>query len=265
MGAPTILIVDDEPPIVDLVRGYLEREGYTVHAVADGPAAVVAVRDLLPDVVVLDVMLPGFDGVEVCRRIRAFSDAYVIMLTARSEEIDRIVGLAVGADDYMAKPFSPRELVARVKALLRRPRSVDGDAETLAPGTARSHEAAPAPPGHIGPALPARGAGGPPPARGRLPAGIAVDPARRSVTVDDEQVALTTTEFDILALLARDPGVVVTRQGLLDGVWGDDFVGDDHLVDVHVGNLRRKLGDDPGRPRFVETVRGVGYRLREGA
>ncbi len=239
MSDTTILVVDDEPPIIDLVRGYLEREGYTVHAVGDGHAAVAAVRDLAPDVVILDVMLPGLDGVEVCRRIRAFSDAYVLMLTARSEEIDRVVGLSVGADDYLTKPFSPRELVARVKALLRRPRTIPVD-----DGTADVAEVAGHAPG---------------------PRGLSIDEPRRSVTVDGERVALTTTEFEILAVLARDPGVVISRQSLLDAVWGVDFVGDDHLVDVHVANLRRKLGDAPEEPRFVETVRGAGYRLVEDA
>jgi len=236
MPAPTILVVDDEQPIIDLVRGYLEREGYVVHAVSDGPSAVAAVRDLAPDVVILDVMLPGFDGVEACRRIRAISDAYVLMLTARSEEIDRVVGLSVGADDYLTKPFSPRELVARVKALLRRPRTLP-----------TAVDAAPAPGSEA------------------EPAGLAVDVPRRTVAVDGRRVALTTTEFEILAVLARDPGVVVSRQALLDAVWGVDFVGDDHLVDVHVANLRRKLGDDAEAPRFVETVRGAGYRLVEPA
>ena len=227
MRGPTILVVDDEPPIIDLVRGYLEREGYVVHAAGDGPSAVAGVRDLAPDVVILDVMLPGFDGIEACRQIRAFSDAYVLMLTARSEEIDRVVGLTVGADDYLVKPFSPRELVARVKALLRRPRRADGA----------------------------------PPAR---PVGLELDEGRRTVRVDGAVVDLTALEFNLLSALARDPGIVVTRQALLDRVWGPDFVADDHLVDVHVGNLRRKLGDDTAQPRFIETVRGVGYRLREG-
>jgi len=228
-----ILVVDDEPPIIDLVRGYLEREGYVVHAAGDGPSAVAAVRNLGPDVVILDVMLPGFDGVEACRQIRAFSDAYVLMLTARSEEIDRVVGLSVGADDYLTKPFSPRELVARVKALLRRPRTLPSA------GDAAVHDPA------------------------ATPDGLALDQPRRTATVDGQRVTLTTTEFDILAILARDPGVVVSRQALLDAVWGIDFVGDDHLVDVHVGNLRRKLGDDVDAPRFIETVRGAGYRLVE--
>ena len=218
---PTILLVDDEPPILELVRGYLEREGFTVRTVEDGLAAVEQVRADKPDVVVLDLMLPGLDGIEVCRQIRMFSDAYVLMLTARAEEIDRIVGLSVGADDYLVKPFSPRELVARVKALLRRPRG----ATPTAIGTS-----------------------------------LVVDPARRVVTVQGNAVDLTATEFDILAALARDPGVVISRSQLLDRVWGPEFVGDDHLVDVHVANLRHKIGEG-----LVETVRGVGYRLSESA
>ena len=224
-GPTRVLVVDDEPPIVDLVRGYLEREGFAVDIATDGLAALDAVRERRPEVVVLDVMLPGLDGIEVCRRLRSFSDAYVLMLTARGEEIDRVVGLTVGADDYLVKPFSPRELVARVKALLRRPRTAADEART--------------------------------------PAGLELDEGRRTGAIDGRPVELTALEFDLLATLARDPGVVVRRQALLDRVWGPEFVADDHLVDVHVANLRRKLGDDPAHPRFVETVRGVGYRLRE--
>jgi DNA-binding response OmpR family regulator len=216
---PSILVVDDEPPILELVRGYLEREGFLVRTAEDGLAAVEQVRVDKPDVIVLDLMLPGLDGIEVCRQIRMFSDAYVLMLTARSEEIDRIVGLSVGADDYLVKPFSPRELVARVKALLRRPRAAMPSASS---------------------------------------ASVVVDPARRVATVRGNAIVLTATEFDILAVLARDPGVVISRDQLLDRVWGPEFIGDDHLVDVHVANLRRKIGDG-----FIETVRGVGYRLTE--
>lgn len=216
-----ILVVDDEPPIVELVRGYLDREGYEVMVAGDGSDAVEIVRAEQPDVVVLDLMLPGIDGIEVCRQIRTFSDAYVLMLTARSEEIDRIVGLSVGADDYLVKPFSPRELVARVKALLRRPR-------TAAPAAVRED--------------------------------LVVDVARRMVTARGAIVALTTTEFDILAALARDPGVVISRDQLLDRVWGPKFVGDDHLVDVHVANLRHKIGEG-----FIDTIRGVGFRLAESS
>ena len=226
---PRVLVVDDEAPIRTLVRGYLENEGFDVREAETGPAAVAGAREWTPDLVVLDVMLPGLDGIEVCREMRTFSDAYVLMLTARSEEIDRIIGLTVGADDYLAKPFSPRELVARVKALLRRPR-------------ARVPSA---------------------PAPSRLPGGLDIDEPRRTVTVDQRPVDLTALEFDLLATLARDPGTVVRRATLLDRVWGAEYVADEHLVDVHVANLRRRLGDDAERPRFVETVRGVGYRLRE--
>jgi DNA-binding response OmpR family regulator len=217
-----VLVVDDEEPIRDLVRTYLQREQMDVITAEDGPAALEAVRQHAPDIVVLDVMLPGLDGMEVCRRLRAFSDAYVVMLTARGEEVDRIVGLSIGADDYLVKPFSPRELVARIKALLRRPRA--------APATAG-------------------------------PAGLAVDTQRREVAVDDRPVSLTVIEFELLAALARDPGMVLTRQQLLDRVWGRDFEGDDHLLDVHIAKLRRKLGDDPRHPRFVDTLRGIGFRL----
>jgi DNA-binding response OmpR family regulator len=216
-----VLVVDDEPPILDLVRSYLERDGFSVSCVGTGQAALDAARAEPFDVVILDVMLPGLDGIEVCRQLRTFSDAYVLMLTARSEEVDTLVGLAVGADDYLTKPFSPRELVARVRALLRRPRTG---------------------------------------ARARPANGLSVDAARREATVDGLPVALTRTEFDILAELAAGPGTVVTRPALLAAVWGEGY-DDDHLVDVHVANLRRKLGDDPVAPRFIETVRGVGYRL----
>jgi DNA-binding response OmpR family regulator len=217
-----VLIVDDEQPIRELVRSYLAREGMAVSTADDGLSGLEAVRQLEPDVVVLDLMLPGLDGVEVCRRLRTFSDAYVMMLTARDEEVDRIVGLSIGADDYMVKPFSPRELVARVRALLRRPRV----------GT--------------------RSAGA---------AGLEVDTATRRVSVDGSEVRLTNIEFALLEALARTPGVVLSRARLLEAVWGPDFVGDDHVLDVHVGNLRRKLGEDPVTPRFVETVRGIGFRL----
>jgi DNA-binding response OmpR family regulator len=214
-----ILVVDDEPPMVELVRGYLGREGWTVLTAGDGNEALVVARTEHPDVVILDLMLPGLDGIEVCRQLRTFSDAYVVMLTAKSEEVDKLIGLAVGADDYLTKPFSPRELVARIKAILRRTRS----AAPVAPG-------------------------------------LEVDLARRIVRVDGTTLGLTRTEFDILAALAREPGNVVDRPSLLSSVWGPGY-SDDHLVDVHVANLRRKLGDDPEQPRYVETVRGVGYRL----
>lgn len=219
-GRLRVLVVDDEAPIRDLVRGYLEREGWRVTVAMDGEAALELAASERPDVIVLDLMLPGLDGVEVCRRLRTFSDAYVVMLTAKSEEVDKLVGLAIGADDYLTKPFSPRELVGRIKAMLRRPRSAT-------PATTTALE---------------------------------VDVARREVRAEDRTVELTRTEFDILAMLAREPGVVIDRPTLLAGVWGPGY-DDDHLVDVHVANLRRKLHDDPDRPRYVETVRGVGYRM----
>ncbi|HEX6128799.1 MAG TPA: response regulator transcription factor [Candidatus Limnocylindria bacterium] len=215
-------MVDDEQPIRELVRSYLVREGMEVSTAEDGPSALKAVRRLNPDVVVLDLMLPGLDGVEVCRQLRTFSDAYVVMLTARDEEVDRIVGLSIGADDYMVKPFSPRELVARVRALMRRPRA---------------------------------------PTSSSPASGLEVDTATRRVTVDGHEVRLTNIEFALLEALARNPGVVLTRAQLLESVWGPGFVGDDHVLDVHVGNLRRKLGDGSPTPRFVETVRGIGFRL----
>jgi DNA-binding response OmpR family regulator len=226
----TVLVVDDEPNLVDLVRSYLEREGYAVLSAADGPAALDLARTAQPDLVVLDLMLPGLDGVEVCRRLRRFSDAYVVMLTARAEEVDKLVGLAVGADDYLTKPFSPRELVARVKAMLRRPRG--GGAGAAAPE-------APA---------------------ARRYGDLVIDEARHEVTVRGAPVALTAREFALLGALAAHPGRVFTRDQLLERVWGTEYY-DDHVVDVHVANLRRKLDDDPARPRYVETVRGVGYRF----
>ncbi|MHB8959765.1 MAG: response regulator transcription factor [Candidatus Limnocylindrales bacterium] len=231
--APRVLVVDDEPPIVDLVAGYFDREGWDVRTAGDGIAALSAIRDFEPDAVVLDLMLPGLDGIEVCKQLRTFSDAYVLMLTARSEEVDRIVGLTVGADDYLAKPFSPRELVARIKALLRRPRTT----------------------GHaMDPGIPTRGLAIPAP-------GLAIHEGRRSVHVDSREIELTETEFDLLAALAREPGIVMPRSRLFDAVWGEGYVADDHLVDVHIANIRRKLGDDPASPRFIDTVRGIGYRM----
>ena len=223
-----VLVVDDEPPIIDIVSGYLEREGMEVVAAADGQVALELWRERAPDVVLLDVNLPSLDGFEVLRRARAFSDAYVLMLTARAEEIDRIVGLSVGADDYLVKPFSPRELVARIRALLRRPRT-----------------------------------GAPPGEPGWVAGELTVDPRRRAVTLRGQTVPLTPIEFDLLATLIREPGVVFSRQQLLDRAWSADYVGDEHVVDVHLAHLRRKLGDAAAMPTFIETVRGVGYRFRQ--
>lgn len=222
-----VLVVDDEPSIREIVRAFLEKDGMEVFEAADGPSAVDMARTAGPEVIVLDVMLPGFDGLEVLRRVRTFADPYVLLLTARNDEVDRIVGLTVGADDYLTKPFSPGELVARVHALLRRRRAESGAVD--------------------GSVLHA--------------ADLVVDARRRTVSQGGEPIDLTVLEFDLLAALARDPGVVFSRQQLLDSIWGVDFFGDDHVLDVHVANLRRKLGDEAARPRYVETVRGLGFRF----
>lgn len=231
----TVLVVDDEERLRELLRGYLAQAGFTVLLAGDGVQALELARARRPDLLVLDLNLPGLDGLEVCRRLRSFSDAYVLMLTARAEEIDRVVGLEVGADDYLTKLFSPRELVARVRAMLRRPRGAAGSLGA----------AAPAPEVIIlGP--------------------LRIDDARHKVTLGGTSLGLTTTEYGLLAALAAHPGRAFTRAQLLEQVWGADYFGDDHVVDVHVANLRKKLGDDPAQPRLVETVRGVGYRLKVG-
>jgi DNA-binding response OmpR family regulator len=227
---PRALVVEDEPPLARLVAGYLEREGFAVDACADGERAVELAREHDPEVIVLDLMLPGLDGIEACRRIRTFSDAYIVMLTARTGETDKIVGLSTGADDYVTKPFSPGELMARVRAMRRRPRTT-GSAAT-----------------------PVRRFGD-----------LVVDPAAREVRRGDLPVELTRLEFDLLDALSEQPRVVLSRRQLLQRAWGTDWVGDDHVVEVHIANLRRKLGDDPHNPRYVRTVRGVGYRMGPGA
>lgn len=226
----TVLVVDDERNIVDLLDGYLALEGYDVHAAFDGPSALDLVRELKPDVVVLDVMLPGLDGIEVCRQLRMFSNAYVLMLTARAEEADRIVGLTVGADDYLTKPFSPGELVARVRAMLRRPRVA---------------------------AAPAGGTGDAPLRLGE----VMVNRRSHRVTRGHRPIDLTAREFAVLAMLAEHPGRVFTRAQILERVWESEFY-DEHVVEVHIANLRRKLDPDPAR--YIETVRGVGYRAAGG-
>jgi two-component system alkaline phosphatase synthesis response regulator PhoP len=225
MADAKILVIDDEQSIVDLVTAYLRKEGYDVHVALDGPAGLKAARSLKPDLIVLDIMLPGLDGIELLSRLRRESDVYVIMLTAKSEETDKIVGLSVGADDYLTKPFSPRELVARVKAALRRIRVGAGAAETTI--LAFRH--------------------------------VRIDTGRRQVWVDGEPVELTAVEFDLLKTLAEHRGLVLSREQLLEKVWGYDFYGEERVVDVHVGHVRQKLGDD----RFIATVRGVGYRFED--
>jgi DNA-binding response OmpR family regulator len=221
-----VLVVDDEPPIRTVLRGYLEAEGFKVYEASDGEAALASVRADPPDLVLLDIMLPGMDGLEVLRRLRAFTDTFVILVTARAEEVDKLVGLGVGADDYVTKPFSPREVIARVKAVLRRDRDT----------------------------------GGPDDAPLRF-AGLTVDPAGREVEVDGVPVALSSLEFDLLAALAGAPGRVFSRAQLLERVWGYDFYGDDRVVDVHIRSLRARLGDDANDPHLIGTVRGAGYKF----
>ena len=225
-----VLVAEDEKNMVALLRKYLEREGFEVHEALDGPAAIEAAGLVEPDVVVLDWMLPRLDGIEVLRELRRSSEAYVIMLTARTEEVDRIVGLSTGADDYLTKPFSPGELVARIRAMLRRPRT----------GTRKAAvEDAPMKFGEL-----------------------TIDLARREVRLGEKQVSLTALQFELLATLASRPGLVFSRGQLLERVWGDGYFGGDHVVDVHVANLRKKVEDDPSSPRYIQTVRGVGYRFR---
>ena len=225
------LVVEDETNLARLLGSYLERDGFETSLAYDGLQAVLLARDVDPDVVVLDLGLPSLDGVEVCRQIRTFSDAYVVMLTARSDEVDTLIGLSVGADDYITKPFSPRELMARIQAMLRRPRVGQGakhQPDDLTFGDLR------------------------------------VDVRGRDVWLRGEPVGLTRTEFDLLAALAEQPRLAFSRRQLIEHVWGQTWVGDEHLVDVHIGHLRRKLGDDATEGRFVRTVRGVGYRMGTG-
>jgi DNA-binding response OmpR family regulator len=222
-----ILVVDDEASIRKLVRSYLEADGHEVLEGANGEQAVSLTRSSSPDLVVLDVGMPVLDGVEALRSIRTFSDVYVVMLTARSDEIDKLIGLSVGADDYLTKPFSPRELMARIKAVLRRSRGAPtgGDADRLDFGD------------------------------------LVIDLARRQVIVTDTSAELTTLEFDLLAALAAQPGRVFSRRQLIEAIWGWDYYGDERVVDVHIRKLRKALGDDAVEPRFVGTVRGIGYKF----
>ncbi|KUI38275.1 response regulator transcription factor [Mycobacterium sp. GA-2829] len=230
------LVVDDELPLAEVVASYLEREQFEAVVAGNGVEAIAVARDLDPDVVILDLGLPGIDGLEVCRQLRTFSDAYVVMLTARDTELDTVLGLTVGADDYITKPFSPRELVARIRAMLRRPRVRQSSATTA--------EQSEAPPRRFG--------------------ALSVNVAAREVHIGDEQILLTRTEFDILETLSGRPRVVLSRRQLLEIVREGPWVGNEHLVDVHIGHLRRKLGDDAANPRYITTVRGVGYRMGTG-
>jgi two-component system, OmpR family, response regulator ResD len=227
----TVLVVDDEPTIVEVVGRYMERAGYETYGAADGPEALRLAAEHRPDLVVLDVMLPGVDGIEVMRQLheRPGPRIAVILLTARGEENDRLVGLRHGADDYVVKPFSPAELVARVDAVLRR--------------TLRPAEDEEAPPIERGP--------------------LRIEPATRRVILDREEIMLTMREFDLLAHLAAHPGRVYSRDQLMEAVWGEPFFTDTSTVTVHIRRLRAKLGDDSAEPRFIETVWGVGYRFKQ--
>ena len=222
MPKETVLLVDDERNIVDLAQMYLEQEGFRVEAAYDGQSALDKVKSLQPALVVLDLMLPVVDGWEVCRRVRSGSDVPIIMLTARDDDVDKIVGLELGADDYLTKPFNPRELVARVKAILRRARHEPSGEKPITLGD------------------------------------LAVDPARREVSVGGQPVELRTKEFDLLMVLAENRGLVLSRDKLLELAWGYDFAGQTRTVDVHVAHLRDRLA---GSSVQIETVWGVGYKL----
>ncbi len=220
-----ILVIDDEASIVNLLNSYLQADGYEVHTAADGPTGLKAARAFKPDVIILDIMLPGFDGLEVLSRLRRESNVYVILLTARTEEMDKIIGLSVGADDYVTKPFSPRELMARIKAALRRLQEVPRGGTGMFPLVFKH---------------------------------VTIDPAARQVSVDGKPVEFTAIEFDLLAALAENRGRVMSREQLLQKVWGYDFYGDTRVVDVHLGHIRQKVGQEA-----IATVRGVGYRFED--
>lgn len=223
-----ILVVDDEPSITNLVSAYLKPEGYEVFIASDGNSGLKAARAFKPDLVILDVMLPGMDGIELLSRLRRESEVYVIMLTAKTEETDKIVGLSVGADDYVTKPFSPRELVARVKAAMRRIEGGAGSSGREAGGALSFKH-------------------------------VRIDVGARKVSVDDQPIELTAIEFDLLKALAENRGRVLSREQLLEKVWGGEYFGEMRVVDVHLGHVRQKLG----REELIATVRGVGYRFED--
>jgi two-component system alkaline phosphatase synthesis response regulator PhoP len=222
-----ILVVDDEPSILSLVTSYLSADGYEYFTAADGPSGLKAARIFQPDLIVLDINLPGMDGIELLAQLRRESDVYVIMLTAKTEETDKVVGLSVGADDYLTKPFSPRELMARIKAALRRYQATNGRQSETAIITTH----------------------------------LRIDPTSRQVWVADELIDLTSTEFDLLLALAEHRGMVLSREQLLEKVWGGDYFGEVRVVDVHLGHVRQKLGEHHN----ITTVRGVGYRFEKEA
>jgi len=224
----SVLVVDDDQRLRELLDEYLTRHGFQVYAVPDGAAGLAALADRTPGLVILDLMMPGLDGLETCRRIRGRSAVPIIMLTAKGEDTDRIVGLELGADDYLAKPFNPRELLARMRAVLRRSQSDEvhaTEAETLGVGD------------------------------------LWIDLGARRVTRAGREVELTSTEFDLLRVLVQSAGRVVPRDGLMERARGTDFAAFDRSIDVHISHIRRKLGDDPRRPRILKTIRGVGYMV----
>ncbi|WP_338748315.1 response regulator transcription factor [Janibacter alittae] len=223
-----VLVIEDERALASMIVAYLSRAGYEATVARTGPEGIQAVHEHAPDVVILDLGLPGLDGIEVCRRIRTFTDCYIIVATARTDEIDTLIGLSVGADDYVTKPFSVRELVARVQTVLRRPR------------TGAHHE----PEWVFG--------------------DLRVDSAGQQVHLGRTAVPLTPTERDLLITLASRPAMAFSRRQLIDEIWSDNWFGDEHLVDVHIAHLRKKLGDDPETARYIVTVRGVGYRMGPG-
>lgn len=229
-ASTTVLVVDDERPLAAVIASYLTRAGHRVIQAHTGTDAVAQTKAEAPDVIVLDLGLPEMDGIEVCRQIRTFSDCYILILTARGDEVDRLIGLSVGADDYLTKPFSNRELVARVQTVLRRPRRQP---------TPEVEDQ-------------------------RLFGDLRIDAAGHEVWIAGMPVALTRTEFDILDVLSAQPRIALSRRQLIDAVWDTAWVGDEHVVDVHVANLRKKLDDDPSEPRYVTTIRGVGYRMGRG-
>lgn len=221
-----ILVIDDEPSITTLVSAYLKPEGYEVYTASDGNAGLKAARAFKPNLVILDIMLPGMDGIELLSRLRRESQVYVILLTARTEETDKIVGLSVGADDYVTKPFSPRELVARVKAALRRIQTEAGSGSETSVLSFKH---------------------------------IRIDAGARTVSVEENPIELTVIEFDLLRALAENRGRVISREQLLEKVWGGEYFGEMRVVDVHLGHVRQKLG----REDLIATVRGVGYRFED--
>ena len=226
MPTARILLIDDELAIHEVVSAYLKAEGYEYQSAMDGPSGLKAARSFKPDVIILDVMLPGMDGIELLANLRRDSDVYVIMLTARTEEVDKIVGLSVGADDYLTKPFSPRELIARIKAALRRLQGATSSAEGALVLTF---------------------------------AHLRIDLSERRVWLGQQLIELTAIEFDLLVTLAQNQSIVLSREQLLEKVWGYEYFGDTRVVDVHIGHIRQKLGDD----RLIQTIRGVGYRFED--